>query len=352
MVRIGLVGLGPMGVTHYHAYQRVAGGAVTALCSRDPAKRSGDWSGVRASNLGPSDRSVDLSGVTAHATYGDLLADPDVDLVDLCVPGREHERLAVEALQAGKDVVVEKPIALDTAAADRMIAAARRTGRRLLVAHLLPFFPEFGYLLEAVRSRSLGHLLALRLERAIAWPSERRGVADVASSGGPAIDLHVHDTHLLLLLAGMPNAVKSRGVMREGVLVHVETLYDYGGPEGLIASASCGALGKRGRPFVHGFEAHFERGTLSYRLARGEAGSVAPLTLCGDDGASFRPLGVPADPLAAFTAEFQAVVEDSTSGAVSHPALDPVRAREALAICEAEMESVRSGLEVRTGGPE
>ena len=66
---------------------------------------------------------MDLSAQTKHADFDGLLADPEVDLVDLCVPNDEHARLAIRALEAGKHVLVEKPIALD----DRR---CRRDGRR------------------------------------------------------------------------------------------------------------------------------------------------------------------------------------------------------------------------------
>src|SRR5690348_14336974 len=111
MVRMGIVGIGFMGMIHYLAARRVEGAQVVALCSRDPKKLAGDWTSIQG-NFGPRGTQMDLS---AHARYPDiaaLLADPNVDLVDLCVPNDEHARLAIRALEAGKHVLVEKPIAL------------------------------------------------------------------------------------------------------------------------------------------------------------------------------------------------------------------------------------------------
>src|SRR3954452_17117109 len=103
---------------------------------------------------------MDLSGQKGYADFGELLADPRVDLVDLCVPNDEHARLAIRALEAGKHVLVEKPIALTTADADAMVAAAAASGKLLMVAQVLPFFPEFAYAAEAVRSGRHGALRA------------------------------------------------------------------------------------------------------------------------------------------------------------------------------------------------
>src|SRR4051812_17139735 len=144
MVGIGIVGIGFMGMIHYLAARRLDGARVVALCSRDPKKRAGDWTGIRG-NFGPPGTQMDLSGVAAHAEFDAMLADPNVGLVDLCVPTDQHADLAVRALEAGKHVLVEKPIALSLAEADAMTAAARASGRLLMVAHVLPFFPEFAH---------------------------------------------------------------------------------------------------------------------------------------------------------------------------------------------------------------
>src|SRR3954470_3083158 len=120
---------------------------------------------------------MDLSALARHREVADLLADPGVDLVDLCVPNDEHARLAIRALEAGKNVLVEKPIALTTTDADAMVAAARSSGKLLMVAHVLPFFPEFAFAADAVGTRRFGALRAAHLMRVIAKPDWSRGIA-------------------------------------------------------------------------------------------------------------------------------------------------------------------------------
>lgn len=89
MVGIGIAGIGFMGMIHDQAASRVPGCKVVAIQSRDPRKRSGDWTGIKG-NFGPSGSMKDMTGVQAHAEFDDLLADPSVDLVDLCVPNDQH----------------------------------------------------------------------------------------------------------------------------------------------------------------------------------------------------------------------------------------------------------------------
>jgi predicted dehydrogenase len=333
MVGIGIVGIGFMGMIHHLAARKVAGARVAAICSRDPKKLAGDWAAIRG-NFGPQGSMMDLSGINRHADIAGLLADPTVDLVDLCVPNDEHAPLAIRALEAGKHVLVEKPIALKSRDAEAMLAAAKSSGRLLMVAHVLPFFPEFAFAAEAVRSGRFGPLQAAHFTRVISKPDWSGGISDADRSGGPAIDLHIHDTHFVGLLCGPPRAVHSRGVVDRGAVVHLTTqyLYDPGGP---AVSAVSGALCQSGRPFAHGFEIYLERATLSF-------GPDTPLTVYGPDGSAERPELGSSDPVDAFAEELKVAVEAVASGREA-PALSGDLARRALALCHAEIESVKTG---------
>src|SRR5262245_9084451 len=111
MVRIGLVGIGFMGMIHYLAAGRLRGARVAAVCSRDRKKLAGDWRGIRG-NLGPAGTQMDLGAVKRYERLDELLADPDLDLVDITTPTHLHAEMTRAALRAGKHVLVEKAIAL------------------------------------------------------------------------------------------------------------------------------------------------------------------------------------------------------------------------------------------------
>jgi predicted dehydrogenase len=286
---------------------------------------------------------MDLSGLNRHADVADLLKDPAVGLVDLCVPNDEHAALAIRALEAGKHVLVEKPIALRSSDADAMVAAARSSGKLLMVAHVLPFFPEFAYAAEAVKSGRYGALKAAHFTRVISKPDWSSGIGDADRSGGPAIDLHIHDTHYVGLVCGPPKAVRSTGVVENGTVVHLSTQYLYG-DGGPSVSAVSGALSQSGRPFAHGFEIDLERATLSFAFASlgGQPHLATPLSVILPDGKVERPELGSGDPVDAFASELKVAVEAVASG-VEAPALSGDLARRALALCHAEVESVKSG---------
>ena len=341
MVRIGIVGIGFMGRIHFLAGQRLSGAKVTAICSRDPAKRSGDWRNTRG-NFGPEPGQVDLTGAKTYEKLEQMLADPDIDLIDICTVTDQHAPIALAALKAGKHVLVEKAIALSPQDADLMVSAAKSAGKLLMVAHVLPFFPEFKFAAEAIRSGRHGKLLAAHFKRVIAKPDWSADIGDAAKTGGPAVDLHIHDTHFIGLVCGVPEHVFAVGTVESAAVTYLTTSYLYG-PGGPAVTCTSGALSMSGRPFVHGYEIYLERATLIY-----DSGGPA-LTLLTADGKSAQPaLTGGGDPLSAFADELQAAVEGVMSGK-EPDLLSGKLARDALVLCHREIESVKTGKAVAVG---
>jgi predicted dehydrogenase len=323
-----------MGMIHYLAARRVSGAEVVAIHTRDSKKLSGDWRGVRG-NFGPPGEVMDLGPIHRHARFEDLLADPDVDLVDICTLTGQHEAMTIAALRAGKHVLVEKPIALDIAAADRMVAAAEQAKKLLMVGQVLPFFPEFAFLADALKSGRYGSFLGGQFKRVISRPDWSAAIGDVAETGGPAIDLHIHDTHFIRLICGMPRQVIATGRTEGDAITHLNALYLFGADGPSVACAS-GALAGKGREFVHGFEAYFEQATLTF-----ESG-VQPLTLLPAGGGTEQPSLGDGDPIIAFAGELQAAVDGVRAGRAPD-LLSGRLARDALVLCHREIQSVRLG---------
>lgn len=349
-VKIGIIGLGFMGMTHFEAAKDVNGAKVVAFATRNEKKLAGDWSSIQG-NFGPrGSESTDLSGVTGYADYKDLLANPEIDLVHVCLPTEQHESIAIEVLQSGKNVLVEKPIAIELAAAERMLAAARESGKLLMVAQVLPFFPEFNWARQTVASGTYGKLQAAAFRRVIAPPDWSSDIKDFKKLGGWGIDLHIHDNHYIGLLCGVPSKVFSRGLLKEGFVNHVCTQYLYDDPD-LTVSCISGGIAAGQLKFAHSFELILEWATIQFDCGTyGDEWVVnRPLTLIPDAG----PIETP-DPggsgtwCAAFTEEIQAAVAGVLAG-TAPMVLSGKLACDALKLCYAEAESIRRAAPVAVG---
>ncbi len=335
MTRIGIVGLGFMGMIHFLAARALQGARVEAICSREEKKLAGDWRSIQG-NFGPRGELMDLADIRKHRGLDEILADPNIDLIDVCNPTHLHPETVIQALRAGKHVLVEKAIALDPKDADAMLEAARKAERLLMVAHVLPFFPEFAYAAAAIRSGEFGRLLGGHFKRIISKPDWSAEIGDASKTGGPAIDLHIHDTHFIGLVCGVPSRVFSTGVVANGAVDYLTTQYLYG-PGGPAITCSSGAVAMKGRPFVHGYELYLEKATLVY-----ESG-ICPLTLLKADGSSEQPtLTGGGEATTAFTLEIQAAVDGVRAGR-EPDLLSGKLARDALVMCYRECESVKTG---------
>ncbi len=342
MIRVGIAGIGFMGMIHYLAWQRVKGARVVAISTRDQKKLAGDWRSIKG-NFGPAGERMDLAGIRPYADVQEMLADPAIDLIDVCLPPHRHAEVTVAALAAGKHVLCEKPIALDSRAAVKMVRASEKAGRQLLVAHVLPFMGEFATAYKLVTSGKYGRLLGGHFKRFIAEPKWLSDFFDPARVGGPMIDLHIHDAHFIRLLCGMPRAVFTTGRMRGAVAELFTTQFLFDDPH-LAVTATSGIIGQPGRSFTHGFEIHLERATLAFDFAVvGDEPRVhIPLTLFTPDGKVVQPAVGSADPLDAFAAELAEAVRSIRSGQASS-LLSGDLARDALLLCEKQTASLAAG---------
>ena len=153
-MRIGIVGTGSMGQTH------AAGWAET------PATISGFMS----QSLAHAQALAKQYRAQVYPNFETMLA--DVDAVDICTPTHLHHSQVLQAAAAGKHIICEKPLARTVAQAQEMIAACQRAGVKLLVAHVLRFFPEYAQAKHLVDTDELGHVAVLRLSRGTFRPKK------------------------------------------------------------------------------------------------------------------------------------------------------------------------------------
>ena len=338
MIRVGIAGIGFMGWIHYLAYQKVEGIQLAAVSEPNEKRLKGDWRDIKG-NFGPPGEMVDLSGVAQYADYHDMLADPNIDLVDICLPPSMHAEATIAAFAAGKHVFCEKPMALTTADCDAMVAAAEQAGRQLLIGHVLPFFPEYAQALKMINSGEYGKLLGGTFKRVISDPLWLPDFYDPDRVGGPLIDLHIHDAHLIRMLFGMPKSLVAHGRTRNGVVDYCNTLFQFEDPS-LVVFATSGVVNQQGRAFTHGFEIHLEKATMHYEFAGfADEAELMPLKILTDDGQVVRPDVGGGDPTESFQDEVREVVRCVQADEPSQVLAGDL-ARDAIVLCHKQSESV------------
>ncbi len=208
-MQLAIVGLGFMGATHLKAAKAIPN-LHLAVVSRDDSKLKGDLSKV-AGNMASTESQMDFSSIKTFRSFPELLLDPSIDAVDLCLPTALHESFTIEALRAGKHVLVEKPMALDLAACNRMIEAARQANKILMAAQVLRFFPAYTSLKSWIDSKQSGDIRTATFRRRCAAPGWGPWLKDKSQSGGGVFDLLIHDIDMALHLFGSPNAISATG---------------------------------------------------------------------------------------------------------------------------------------------
>ena len=334
-MRSGVVGVGFMSWIHYLAYQRSERANMVAFCSRDPQKRSGDWTGIQG-NFGPPGEQIDMAGITAYESLDAMLADDTIDLIDICLPPSLHPDAIRHSLKAGKKVLCEKPLALDAATAEEL--ATEAGPGQLMVAHILPLMPEFKILLDAKNDQRWGQPIAGRFKRTIGPPDWIPDFYNRDSVGGPLIDLHVHDAHLIRLLFGMPVSAHTVSRKKDGEPMFYESVFEFEDSD-IAVSAGGGVIGSPARPFTHGYEVSFEQATVQFEFAGYADGTSSdiPVTVLHNNGSIKKPELGDGDPVSAFLQEVDEAARCVDEGIIS-PILDAKLAADAIRICEMQRQ--------------
>jgi predicted dehydrogenase len=250
-VNVAVLGLGFMGAAHVKAW----GAHLAGVMSSHPAKRSGDLSLV-GGNLGLPGEHFDFSAVRRFETVEAVLADPGIDAVDICLPTDLHASIAIAALRAEKHVLVEKPMALDFAAAETMRAEADRAGRILMAGHVLRFIPAY----QALKNSTPPRITSATFRRQCAEPAWGGWLPDRKRSGGAVLDLLIHDIDYCISLWGMPQSVHAVAETGPGEVLKARLSYPGLGPVDIVG----GWHAVEGFPFSMGFTVNSDAGVCEW----------------------------------------------------------------------------------------
>jgi predicted dehydrogenase len=336
-INVAVVGLGFMGVTHLRAYLASDSARVAAVCGVSRLPVNGVLRGVQG-NIKTNSDDIHLGPqVKVYGKIEELLADGDVELVDICSPTPVHPEQCIAALKAGKHVLCEKPLARTSAAAREVLRVAESSPGFLMPAMCLRFWPGWSWLKQVAEEKTYGRILAARFRRVSEMPGwSKQGIyGGGIDLGGALFDLHIHDTDFVNYLFGRPASVFSTGVINSGGTVdHVVTQYIY--PGGPAVHAEGNWLLTQG--FNMSFTIHCERATLDFDLGRG-AGAMQVT----EQGHAARAIHY--DDPDGYVGEIRYMLDCIAKR--RRPAIvDAQAAVVALEICEAEEKSIRTGAAV------
>ena len=279
MLKIGIVGLGFMGKMHFDNYQSLKGVKVVAIADLDPKKRKGDWSAI-AGNIQGKGSKPDLSKITMYETPEELIADPEVDVVDITLPTNLHCKFVLKSLAAGKPTICEKPLARTSAEAEKMVKAAKKARLPLFVGQCIRFWPEYQAAKEIVDKGTYGKVLQAHFERFSLTPtwSWDNWLLDYKRSGGAALDLHIHDTDLVQYFFGKPTSISADKVgFSPETADHVRASYHFAKRKNLLVTTEGGWMYTPSFGFTMRFRIHMEKATMVFDLNGKPTFQVFPL---------------------------------------------------------------------------
>ncbi|MDD6799522.1 MAG: Gfo/Idh/MocA family oxidoreductase [Firmicutes bacterium] len=188
-IRIGIIGCGGIANgKHMPALSKVSGVEMVAFCDIIPEKAE-----AACKRFGTPDAKW-------YENYKELLEDKSIDVVHVCTPNRAHSFITVDALEAGKHVMCEKPMAINSEEALKMLNASKRTGKKLCIGYQNRYRPECLYIKDEAVAGTFGDIyyakaLAIRRRAVPTW-----GVFlnEYEQGGGPLIDIGTHSLDLTL----------------------------------------------------------------------------------------------------------------------------------------------------------
>jgi predicted dehydrogenase len=218
LLKVGVIGVGGIARVHMPGWAASEHAEVVAGCDiNEPVlKRWGQQHDIKRLATDPAE----------------LFSDPDIDIIDVCTPNNYHAPLTIGALEAGKHVICEKPLAPTPAEICEMIDARDQSGKMLMTAQHFRFRGTSKAMKAEIETGTLGdiyHARSWMLRRAAA-PTRPGFILKEHSSGGPCIDIGVHILDLTLWMMGNPKPVAVTGVARTELAHQKGAFSIWGGP--------------------------------------------------------------------------------------------------------------------------
>ena len=215
-IRWGIIGVGWMADQFAKGVNDHTASTIHAVASRSPEKAKAFAAGH--------------SGTKAYDSIAELVADPEIDAVHVASPHTGHLENSLEAIAAGRNVLVEKPICLNSADARTLIDAARAADVFVMEAMWTRYLPHMVALKKVIADGEIGEVIALQADHGQAFPFDPKNRwwnPDLA--GGALLDIGIYPVAFAHDILGVPSSITAVAQMTEtGVDGHVSAIFTYG----------------------------------------------------------------------------------------------------------------------------
>jgi len=231
LIKVGIVGAGTMGLFHANGYKGIPEAEAKGIFDVDQAR---------------AQKFAEQHDLRAYSSLDEMLKDEEIGIVDICTPTPNHKEAFLRAIEAGKHVFCEKPMARTLEEAQEILEACVKGSKKYSVGHVLRFFQEYEKIRSLLDAGEVGTPYLARACRCCHLPPEGPAwFADLDSSGGVILDLIIHDFDFLLWCFGEVERVFAKGLyekklpgkdyvlvtlaFKNGMVAHVEGSWVYPG---------------------------------------------------------------------------------------------------------------------------
>ncbi len=331
-LRAGICGLGGLGRAHASNIVNFPDVELVSVCDIDKAKLEPQ---EIKTNLDLKLTPFDIRKCRTYTDMAKMLADEKLDILVTALPTDLHAEIAIQAMEAGCHVFSEKPMALSYRESKKMIKAAKKNKRQLMVGQCLRFWPEYMKLLEAVEKKTYGRLLSLTMTRIGGYSSWGGSwFNNHKQSGGAILDLHLHDVDWVWHALGKPTTIFASGLQgKTGGIDDVTAVWEYKDCNVTIR----GSWMYQG--FCMNFQAFFEDAAIDYGIS-----PEMPFRLLSRKNAKGEAIPFQAD--SAYVQELRYFC-DCVKGVHPNTLCTPESTAESIRFVEKELKSIKKGKPVK-----
>ncbi|GGC84107.1 dehydrogenase [Thalassobacillus devorans] len=276
MFNIAIIGAGNIATMHTTAYQKMKDVRIKTIVDVDVERAK-----IMAEN-------VDCK---ATANIDEVLHDPEIEAVDICLPNFLHLETVMKAAEAGKHIICEKPAALTVEDAEKMFDICRKNNVVLYIAQVCRFMTAYQEIHHVLEEKDVGDPKLVRLSRSVHYPMlvGQEWYKDESKSGGLFLDFVIHDLDFIVWNFGKPEIISSQLISEEKLKGIIINLKVDGGPmitvNGVWTSIDQGGLHQRVEiDGTNGFVHYDNRNELPFvfKNTSGKSRMLSKETLCND----------------------------------------------------------------------